>query len=103
MEERIMHSTVRRIHRIACLSILVALAVWAQSKQAGPKIQAVVCPPQLVVGAMATCTVTLNKAAPKGGVVIVTNSKPSVLVTTSPVTVPEGKTSVSFQIKVSGM
>ncbi len=92
-----------RIHRIACLSILAALAVWAQSKNAGPKISSVVCPPNLVIGATATCTVTLNKAAGKGGVVIVTNSKPNVLVTTSPVTVPEGKTSVSFQIKVSGL
>ena len=78
-------------------------SVWAQSKNAGPKIQSVVCPPQLAMGVTATCTVTLNKAAPKGGVVIVTNSTPAVLVTTSPVTVPEGKTSVSFQIKASGM
>ncbi len=92
-----------RIHRIACLSILAALAVWAQSKNAGPKIQSVACPAQIAPGGTLTCTVTLNKAAGKGGVVIVTNSKPNVLVTTSPVTVPEGKTSVSFQIRVSGL
>ncbi len=93
-------SLIRRIQRIACLSILAALAVWAQSKNAGPKIASVACPPNLVIGATATCTVTLNKAAGKGGVVVVTSSKPSVIVNTS-ATVPEGKTSVSFQIKVN--
>jgi len=82
---------------------LFLVLLFAPPDKSVPKIQSVTCPANLVIGATATCTVTLSKAAPKGGTVIVTNSTPAVLVTTSPVTVPEGKTSVSFQIKVSGM
>ncbi len=119
----------RRIHRIVCLSILAALAVWAQNANSKPKIQSMTCQP-LTVGLPATCTVMLTKAAPKGGLVIVTNAAPSqvdltytvtatvkkypstvpvatmatitksvLVLATSPVTVPEGKTSTSFQVR----
>ncbi len=121
-----------RINRIACLSILAALAVWAQNQNAGPKIQSVTCPSLPTPGAM-TCTVTLTKQAPSGGLTVVESSSPSSLtltypvtsvvrftdrnkittttsttsmvtksimvMTSGPVTVPQGKTSTSFQVR----
>ncbi len=89
----------RRIHRIVCLSILAALAAWAQNQNAGPKIQSVTCPATLTAGGMVTCTITLNKAAAKGGMVIVTNANNPAVTTATPVTIPEGKTSTSFQVR----
>ncbi len=120
---------IRRIHRIACLSILVALAVWAQNQNSKAQIKSVTCPATLTPGQSMTCTVTLTKAAPKGGLVVVTSASPttlnltypitatvkrypsktltsttstitkSVTVTSGPVTVPEGQTSTSFQVR----
>ncbi len=121
---------IRRIHRVCCLSILAALAAWAQSSNSKAQIKSVVCPAALMPSQSITCTVTLTKAAPKGGLLVVANASPiqlsltypvtatkksypkwaltsttstvtkSVTVTTSgPVTVPEGQTSKSFQVR----
>ncbi len=119
-----------RIHRIVCLSIIAALAVWAQSNNSKAQIKSVTCPAALTPGQSTTCTVTLTKTAPKGGLLVVANASPSTLsltypitatvtkypsktptsttsmvtqsvtvTTAGPVTVPEGKTSTSFQVR----
>ncbi len=96
---------IRRVHRIICLLILAALAMWAQNQNSLPKIQSLTCPANMVQvsGTKATCTVTLSKQAPKGGFVVAVTFDPPlpVLLTAIPqVTVPEGKTFTSFQVTV---
>ncbi len=119
-----------RIHRIVCLSIIAALAVWAQSNNSKAQIKSVACPAALTPGQSILCAVTLTKAAPKGGLLVVASASPSTLnltypitamvtkypsktptsttstitksvtvTTAGPVTVPEGKTSTSFQVR----
>ncbi len=121
---------VRQIHRVTCLSILAALAVWAQNQNSKAQIKSVTCSAAFTPGQSMTCTVTLTKAAPKGGLLLVENALPSVLsliypvtatvtkyplktptsttsmvtqlvtvLTSGPVTIPEGKTSTSFQVR----
>ncbi len=119
-----------RIHRIACLSILAALAVWGQNQNSKAQIKSVTCPAALTPSQSITCTVTLTKTAPKGGLLVVASASPSTLnltypitatvtkypsktptsttstvtksvtvTTAGPVTVPEGKTFTSFQVR----
>ncbi len=78
---------VRRVHRIFCLSILAALAVWAQNQNSKAQIKSVTCPAAFTPsGPTQTCTVTLTKAAPKGGLLVVASASPATLNLTYPIT-----------------
>ncbi len=88
----------KNLIRIALTLLLAALVIWAQSTN-GINIKSLTCPSNLTIGKTGTCTVTLNKNAPKGGYAVTLTANPQILLFTPiTVTVPEGKTSTSFQV-----